>query len=457
MPVDWNFENAAHLLRRAGFGASRARIEQALDDGLVATVESLLVPDPAPDTLFTDKPSTLDLQAFWFHRMVTTQSPLQERMVLFFHDHFATAVSKVKKKPLMHRQNQLLRKRCFGKFKTLLLEMIRDPALLRFLDNHLNVKTSPNENFARELQELFTLGVKNGNGNSNYTEQDVAECARAFTGYTVKKNEFVFETSQHDSGTKTFRGVTGKLDGEQIAAMLADDPATARRLARKLWSTFAWPIGLSHPIAIELAGVYLGADGEIASVLRALFRHDAFYSQEAKRGVVRSPVEFLVVALRGLNAKPSSSPAKLRTLGERAESMGQSLFDPPSVFGWPGGKTWVELAGMQQRVAAAQWIADHRQQSAEPDFAFDPGALLGTESEWASLDAAAVVSRVLDALGPLLVTDSTRFVLESYLADWAEGILVDAEFVDRKVRGLLALALSTPEYQIGYGGSGGAS
>lgn len=455
MTVDWNFENAAHLLRRAGFGASRARIVEAVEAGLDATVESLLVTDPTPDTLFTDDPSTLDLQAFWFHRMVTTTSPLSEKLVLFFHDHFATAVSKVKKKPLLHRQNQVFRKRAFGKFRALLLEMIEDPALLLFLDNQSNVKASPNENFARELQELFTLGVKNGNGNPNYTEKDVAECARAFTGYGVVKGEFVYDPAQHDDGTKTFRGVTGKLDGKQVATLLANDPATARRLSKKLWSWFAFPAGLSHPAIVELAGVFLATDGEIASVLRAMFRHDAFYSEESKRGIVRSPAEFLVVALRGLGAKLATTPSKWRNLGKKSTAMGQSLFDPPSVFGWPGGNTWVELAGLQQRVAAAEWIADHRKKGTDPDFTFDPAALLGDELEWSSLDATGVVDRVLDALGPLVVTASTRFALESYAADWAVGVEIDANFIDRKVRGLIALALSTPEYQVAYGGAGG--
>jgi uncharacterized protein (DUF1800 family) len=453
MPAPWNYENAAHLLRRAGFGATPAAIDAAVAAGLEATVESLLVPDATSDALPFADPATVDLQGWWLHRMVTTTSPLQEKLVLFFHDHFATAVSKVKKKPWLHRQNQTLRNGAFGKFKTLLAAMIRDPALLVFLDNQLNVKKSPNENFARELQELFTLGVKNANGSPNYSEKDVAECARAFTGYGVKQGEFEFDPAKHDAGTKTFRGVTAKLNGDQIAALLADDPATARRLARKLWSYFAYPIGLSNSIAAELAGVYLASDTAVASVLRAMFRHDAFYSAQAKQGLVRQPAEFLVVALRGLGATLSPSPSKWRKLAKVVTAMGQSLFDPPSVFGWPGGGTWVELAGMQQRIVAAEWVADHRAKGAGADFTFDPAALLGDETGWSTFDASAVVDRVLGALGPLEVTSSTRFALESYAADWAHGVTVDAKFVDRKVRGLIALALSTAEYQIAYGGA----
>jgi uncharacterized protein (DUF1800 family) len=451
MPIAWNSENAAHLLRRAGFGASRARIDAAVEAGLEATVDSLFVADPTPDTIPWSKPSTLQLQGWWLARMVTTTAPLHERVVLFFHEHFATAVSKVKKKPLVFAQNRLLRQKALGKFRNLLRSMVRDPALLLFLDNQSNVVASPNENFARELMELFSLGVNGANGGPNYTEFDVSECSRAFTGYTVKNGEFTFDASQHDSGTKTFRGVTGKLDGDQIATMLAEDPATARRLAQKLWSHFAHPAGLKHPVVAELAGVYLAADTDIETMLRQMFTHEAFYSAAAKAGVIRSPTEFVVVALRGLSAKPSSSPAQWTKLGQRVASMGQALFDPPSVFGWPGGTTWVELSGMQRRVEVASWLAEQRSSGSSSPVSFDPSALLGLEDEWPHLDAQGVVDRVLDALGPLVVKPSTRVALLDYVTSVKPQIEVDVHFIDRKVRGLIALAMASPEYQLALG------
>lgn len=453
MPVDWTFENAAHLLRRAGFGASVEQVEAAVAMGQDAAIDALFVADPTPDALPFAKPSTAELQGWWLHRMATTSAPLVEKLALFFHGHFATAASKVKKKAWMHRQNATLRALALGRFRDLLHAMARDPALLRFLDNQLNVKKSPNENFARELQELFTTGVLDPAGQANYTEKDVSECARAFTGWTVRDGEFFFDESQHDAGTKTFKGVTAKLDGGDVLDLLAHDAATARRLAQKLWSFFAWPIGLAHPLAAELAGVYLAADTDVATVLKHLFRHDAFYSDEAKRGAVRSPAEFVVVALRGLRAQFSPSPSKWIALGKQVAEMGQALFEPPSVFGWPGGGTWVELSGMLERLVAANRIAEHRATKPSAGFAFDPAALLGPVEDWPALDAAAVVDAVLAALGPLAARATTRQALIDYAGDGA----VDAAFVDCKVRGLIALALCSPEYQLAAGATEEAS
>lgn len=448
MTVDWNEENAAHLLRRSGFGATQSAIEAALAMSRSAAIDSLFVPDPQSDAVPFADPSAADLQGFWLARMVATSCPLAERQTLLLHDHFATAVSKVKKKLLMAAQNRTLRKRAFGKFRTLLLEMIRDPALLIFLDNPSNVKADPNENFARELMELFTTGVKDGNGQANYSEQDVSECARAFTGYTVVKGEFVFDASEHDSGMKHFKGATGAFDGEDIANRLADDPATARRIARKLWSTYAYPVNAKHPRVSELAQVFQSADTDLGVTLRYLFDHDDFYSVTAKQAaVIRSPAEFVVSALRSLGATPSSNPSHWEKLGAKCAALGQALFEPPSVFGWDGGSTWVEVNGLRQRAVVAEWIADMRSKPSAP-FHFDPSALLGDPSLWPELTGSAVVDRILSALGPLTVAPSTYAVLVDYATDGAEAIYVDTDYVDRKVRGLIALALATPEFQL---------
>ncbi len=450
MAPPWNFENAAHLLRRAGFGATKETIEAAVLAGMSDTIDSLFVPDPVSDDLPFEKPSTIDLQGWWLHRMVTTSAPFLEKLVLFFHDHFATAASKVKKKPWMHQQNRTLRSHALGRFRDLLRAMVRDPALLVFLDNQLNVKKSPNENLARELQELFTTGVVGSNGQPNYTEKDVSECARALTGLTVVKGEFVFDATLHDDGMKTFKSVSAKFDADAVVDLLANDPSTAKRLVKRLWSFFAFPIGSKDPLVAELAGVYLAADTDLRALLKAMFRHDAFYSPAAKAGAVRCPAEFVVVALRGLGATLSDVPSKWGALGKQVAAMGQALFEPPSVFGWPGGNTWVELAGLQQRLVVASSIANHRAKGSS-SYSYDPAALLGPEEGFTSLDADAVVTGVLDALGPLIVRPTTRAALVEYALDGAQSLTIDAEFIDRKVRGLIALAMSTAEYQLALG------
>jgi uncharacterized protein (DUF1800 family) len=231
MVVTWNEENAAHLLRRAGFGPRPPEVASAVKKGMAKTIAGLFKPWKKSDKL-PKKPKTdslEDLQAWWLRRMLATKSPLIEKMALFWHNHFATALSKVERLPLMHQQNRTLRKLAVGKFSTLCLALARDPAMVIWLDNISNIASDPNENFARELMELFTTGVLDAAGQPNYTETDVQESARAFTGWTLDdKFKFVFDPANHDFGTKTFRGQTANFDGTDIVAMLVVDPATAR-------------------------------------------------------------------------------------------------------------------------------------------------------------------------------------------------------------------------------------
>src|SRR3981081_1086512 len=246
MALDTTRSQVAHLLRRAGFGATEAELDQYTALGFAGALDRLLNPEQvddsasdqqlAPLTTHRADPKKIESGKFWWlNRMLYTQRPLQEKVTLFWHDHFATANSKVGNAVLMLQQIQLFRDNGLGNFETLLQKVTRDPATLIWLDNRLNRKGAPNENFAREVQELFTVGI------GNYTEQDIHEAARAFTGHTLDKNQkYVFKKAKHDAGQKTFQGQTGNFDADDILGILVRNPATARFISQKLFTFFAY-------------------------------------------------------------------------------------------------------------------------------------------------------------------------------------------------------------------------
>ena len=449
MVFAWNAANAAHLYRRAGFGATAQQIDVALEQGFEKTLTNLLKPDkhmPKPGK------KTLNdlwrLQTWWLSRMVKSQHPLHDRMTLFWHNHFATANSKIQNLAWMHRQIAMLHDNALGDFRALVDGVSRDPAMLVWLDNWENVAGSINENYGRELMELFTTGVFDKNETPNYTEDDVVAVARAFTGWTLDGDGFTFAPWQHDEGDKTFKGVTANFDGGDIIDLLVDDPATAQRLAKKMWSYFAWPIELNDPLADELAAVYVASGRSIGAMVEAIFRHNAFYSDEAKRAVVKGPVDWFVSSLRLMGAKPKKSHPY--EIGGAIQAMGQSLYNPPTVFGWDDGLAWVSTSGMLERAASAEWMADARNKYAP--ITFNPVKLMGKKKDWAGMDAAAVVALVLGQLDLPDADAGTAATLQEYAAADQNGdpqpVAVDEDYIDVKVRGLIALILSGPEYQL---------
>ncbi len=273
-----------HLLRRAGFGATPDEVQQYADKGIPATVDELVEYDRTPDDLdatlsklqgdLLDMHNLEDVQTWWIYRMANTRRPLQEKMTLFWHGHFATAQYKVNNARFMHDQNETFRQHALGNFKDLTMAVAKDPAMLIWLDGATNHKGAPNENFARELMELFTLGI------GNYSEDDVHAAARAFTGWNLNYQQgvFAFNKNQHDDGPKTFRGISGPLDGTDVIANVVADAATAKRLAGKLFSFFAYDNpdpGVIQPIA----DLYLASNYEIKPVVKAILLSDAFYSE----------------------------------------------------------------------------------------------------------------------------------------------------------------------------------
>lgn len=434
----------AHLHRRAGFGLSRAELVAATKKGYAACVDELLNPekvkDPLDDRLKELEGELFDLtvledaQAWWLYRMLHTKRPLQEKLTLFWHGHFATGASKVERAAYMVQQNRTLRDHAFGRFEDLLVAVSKDPAMLVWLDNAQSTKKKPNENYGRELLELFTLGI------GNYGEEDVRSAARAFTGWKQKDGAFVYEPKEHDDEPKTLFGQTWPWKGEDVLAALARNPATAQRLAGKFVRFFARDEG-DPELEAALAREYLESGGEIRSVLRALFTSPRFLAPEARRAKVKSPCEFVCTAIRELDAS-----VPLRSIPPMLARMGQALLNPPAVDGWHEGLAWINTATLFERANFANHLATQRGVAGDGRFEPDP---------WVPKDATAdvVIQNFANALLDGEVPAAMRTALEQYLKGKdKEGKAVafkpTREALDEKVRGVVRLMLSSPEYQL---------
>lgn len=354
------YSEARHLLARTGFGGSVAEIdalsdlayEQAVDQ-LLRTVRIAAVTAP-PAWIHEALPNrekrtsmnpeerktrrklmrdrAVELKAWWYGEMIKTPSPLTENMTLFWHNHFTSSARKVKWIPFLYEQNRLLRKHALGNYGALLREVSRDPAMLIYLDNAKSRKENPNENFARELLELFTLGE------GHYTENDIKAAARAFTGWTVdrKKGGFRFVRRWHDNGSKTFLGHTGDLDGDDIIRILLEQDQLAIHVTSELWQAMVSPDPDTAEIK-RLAAIFRNAGYEMKPLVRAMLLSEGFRDPENRGTLVKSPVDFLVGTLRLLEMQPCSG----RPLVMASRRLGQDLFDPPNVKGWPGGNSWI--------------------------------------------------------------------------------------------------------------------
>ncbi|MDJ0973730.1 MAG: DUF1800 domain-containing protein [Planctomycetota bacterium] len=338
-----------HLLRRAGFGPDSASWEtyagrtdyDAVVDELLAALDTK--PEPDPDGFDPFVPGAI--QQLWLERMVSGRNALAEKLALFWHGHFATSNTKVKDAALMWAQYKLFRGAGGGRFEDLVLGVSRDVAMIRWLDGNANRKGHANENYARELQELFTLGI------GEYTEEDIREIARAFTGWGSRHHEFVFREHFHDKGEKTFHGETGAFGGEDVVKILVGLPACPRFLARKLLAWFSHPEPTKDEVE-AVAEAFRAADGDIKTTLGAIFRSETFRSPKSYRALVKGPVEFCVGALRA--AGRSTVPAWIHGGLDR---MGQILFQPPSVKGWTSGTGWLSSGAVVERLRIAQRVA----------------------------------------------------------------------------------------------------
>ncbi|HET6793590.1 MAG TPA: DUF1800 family protein, partial [Acidimicrobiales bacterium] len=315
-----------HLLRRAGFGGRPEEVDAAVADGYEATVDRLvagatgatrasllplppLTPGPAYLALHPKPQSiykrlsleTLALQAWWLAQMATTTEPLREKLTLLWHGHFATAVSKVVAPDFMLGQNRIFRAMGAGSFELLTSAVAEDPAMLIWLDAGSDTKGSPNENFARELMELFTLGI------GNYTEADVKAGARCFTGWRLLGNASLgVKVADHDDGVKRFLGHTGNLSGADVLHIVTNHPASHRWVASRLWSHLAWPVSPRDPVVAPLARRH-GEDLDIGRLVRSILMHPQFRSDRARTGLVKQPIEYVAGTLRALGVKPGTN------------------------------------------------------------------------------------------------------------------------------------------------------
>jgi uncharacterized protein (DUF1800 family) len=339
----------AHLHRRAGFSASWSELQRDLAEGAEASINRLVdgkargVTEGASEefeatsallaesALASNEPARLT--AWWFYRVLYTPDPIGERLTLLWHDHFATSNSKVDNLSAMHRQNQTFRRFARAPFGVLLNEVIRDPALLLWLDAPSNRKGQPNENLARELLELFTLGI------GNYTERDVKETARALTGWTVAGERFANDNSRHDDGEKSILGSKGRWSGSDLLRILLEHPATAMRLARRICRLLMGEGAVEENEVADLAAELRRNELDVGRAVATVIRSRAFFAERNIRSRILDPVGFVAGPVRalGLWDRPPSTLA----LADWSARLGQDLFYPPNVGGWPGGRSWL--------------------------------------------------------------------------------------------------------------------
>ena len=473
-------ELMAHLMRRAGFGATGDELSRYMELGYDATVDELLNPtgaDVMPTDLIrrylvdqSDLRNRTAGNAHWIYRMVKTQDPLQEKMTLFWHRVFATGATKTIQASVVINQLDKFRELGMGSFKDILLDVSRDPAMLMWLDNQDNHKDSINENFGREILELFSMGV------GNYTEDDIKECARAFTGWRVVNPEYMsikmrnntarpygyiawqfeYDEDDHDHGIKNFLGESGDFNGEDVVDIICKQDATPRFLARQLYHFFVadeppvpqWPhTEPRDPEAIDvMVKAYFEHDYSIKAMLQAMFNSDFFKSKDARFARIKSPAEMVVGTLRlaGGIGVPSMDTY---TAANVSAYMGQDLLNPPSVEGWQGGEEWINTGAYVHRINfASKVIGD----------ASKPGIRslvdrVGGRTDNSPLPPDQLVDTCLELLGPMPVLETTRQCLIDYAGKWGDLRFDSPDAIaesDKRIIIMLQLVVTTQEYQM---------
>ena len=423
----------AHLARRAGFGATPDELEKYTEMDYEDLVEEFLdtrdanhIPD---DLIFRRHVDLHTMQghnpAYWAYRMISTDKPFQEKMAVFWHGVFATAENKLNNIGSLNNQIDMFRRHGLGRYDDLLVELSKDPAMVIWLDNHTNHRESINENYGREILELFSMGV------GNYTEDDIKECARAFTGWTVKNGEYLsmmavkdsiwpygrilwhheYREHDHDQEEKSFLGEKGNFNGQDVVEIICRQEATARFIARHIYNFFVadevpvpqWSYtDPKDPQAVDfIAQSYKDHDHNIGSVMRDLFNSDFFKSSMYKK--VKSPTELVIGTLRttGEYMTPIGGEVGIYEVMEEGGFMGQKLLDPPSVEGWHTGEEWITSGALVDRV---NFVSSHISNTNNPGVK----KLLQIVGSSDADSAYAVVEKCRDVLGPLDVTEDTR-------------------------------------------------
>ena len=483
----WDFTSAAHLLNRAGFGGTPVEIQHLAGLGMERAVAQLVdyekIPDatPNPDWAKPDpdrierlrkirsadeetkqqlireeqkqqRQNIVQLKHWWLERMATGPRPLQEKMTLFWHGHFATSVEKVRDAYLMWRQNDLFRQQATGNWLELLIATAKDPAMLVWLDQAQSRKEHPNENFAREVMELFTLGE------GHYTEKDITEAARALTGwaYDNQNQEFAERPRIHDDGVKTFLGRTGNLKGEDVLEMIVAQPQAARFITARLWNYFAGAEP-SEPLVTALAEEFRNSGNNFKPLLRTMFQSEEFYAASIIRNQVKSPVQWLVGSVRVLER---DLPAPLICFG-LTRNLGQDLFTPPNVKGWDGGVSWITTNNLLSRYNEAAILVQGDTAMLQSAFASlglnaQANNRVQNRLQYVRLKTVDVAKILTDAerqdKNKLVAALETR-LLQSKLRGKQEQTLREylnsqATLDDAIILNAIRLMMSTPEYQL---------
>jgi uncharacterized protein (DUF1800 family) len=453
----WTRDDAAHLLRRAGFGGTPHQIDALHALGEPAAVEYLisghLPPGAKPPFVYAElepfKPAPITattaqeanrqrqqdiqrLREWWLDRMVRTDRPLEEKMTLFWHGLLTSGAREVREVEMLAGQNALFRAEATGNYNRLIREILHDPAMLRYLNAEQNVKGAPNENLARELMELFTLGEGAG-----YTEKDVAEVARALTGAAIVQGRYFFRPLRHDTGPKTIFGITGPAFPDDVPNLIFQSPRPAQYLARRLWLFFAGPDPLPSDLK-PIEEALLRSGYELKPALSALFTSSAFYSPRVKFAQIRSPADLLVGTIRMLDLQPTDQ--LLRASLTAMDGMSQVLLQPPNVRGWPGGESWITSATLYARYNAAAMLVQGgpgnppaQPMSLLAEFTAGTGA-----AEFVDSAAKRFLGRPLD--------EAKRQALLKVIG--TAPLRPGTPQTDRRLRQVIALILATPEYQL---------
>ncbi len=466
-PANYSYEDAAHLMRRAGFGGTPEEIEKLRALGPELAVEKLLSFNPNDGT--EPNPNDVDaafdelikagvepnkalprispsVQLWWLHKMLTTTQPLKEKLTLFWHGHFASGSDKVKSGFMLKNQNELFRRMGAGDFEPFLLEVSRDPAMLRYLDNDQNTKAHANENYARELMELFTMGV------GNYTEKDIQESARALSGWFIqggqrgagkspqmaRKPESQFNPRNHDDGTKTFLGQAGDWKLPDIVRIVSAQSATSRFMTQKLWKFFVNE-EIPADVHTELAALWAQSKGNTTALLREIFNSQEFYAQRNRYALVKSPVEYVVGTLRASRAR--LTPAHQRGVVNIMSQQYQTLLDPPNVKGWDGGKEWIDDSSILNRLTFVGAVVSGnlpaaRAKNGAQQAAQNPKADL-------SLPSSPNAADLIELLGRTYLGQSPNGALRKILETYAGGKLTP-----EIAKGMAYLVLASPQYHL---------
>jgi uncharacterized protein (DUF1800 family) len=461
----------AHLMRRAGFGATRSELEGYLEDGYEATVDNLLDPGESghmPDDIIrryhVDQSEMRQLDgagAYWLYRMLTTSNPLEEKLALFWHGLFATGYAKLNQARSLLNQIDMFRHYGFGSYRDLLVELSKDPAMILWLDNNENHKEAINENYGRELLELFSMGI------GNYSEDDIKECAKAFTGWTLGNAEYMsvraskdsiwpygriawhyeYRADDHDGGEKKFLGEVGNFNGADIVDIIVTQEATARFLSTRLFQYFASDeVDSDGELVIsEMMEAYFQSGYKVSSVLRSLFNSDYFKSDKCMYSRVKGPVESVVgtVRLAGTYQEPTLD---VHSLWRQTLFMGQGLLAPPTVEGWHEGVEWIDSGSLVERINfAAKELGDPTKDGVKDIIRRI------TSSQKDLSDPEKLVDSCLDYMGPIRVEPETRESLiefaESQGAVQTQNGQPD-ESASLQLARLIGMIASTREYQL---------